>query len=131
MKKYKILFWVSTTLIFLFQGILPALTGNTEVAIEGIRHLGYPDYFRIALNIAKVVGALVLIIPIVPARLKEWAYAGFTFDFIFATISLWSVDGFGATVLFPLVVFAVLMLSYYSYHKLQNARPVKKEFSLG
>lgn len=120
MKKYKIMFWVSTILIFLFQGVMPALTGNTEMAKEGIRHLGYPDYFRVALNIAKVIGAIVLIVPQIPARLKEWAYAGYTFDFIFATISLCAVDGMVGSSFFPLIVFVVLMVSYYSYHKLQS-----------
>ena len=120
MKTTKILFWVSTTLIFLFEGVMPALTGHTEMAKEGIRHLGYPEYFNTVLVVFKVLGSLVLIIPQVPARLKEWAYAGFTFDFIFAAISLWAVDGFGPAVLFPVAVLAVLMVSYFSYHKLQE-----------
>lgn len=120
MKPTKIIFWISTILIFLFQGVMPALTGHTEMAKEGIRHLGYPEYFGIALTIAKVLGAIVLILPQIPMRVKEWAYAGFTFDFIFAMISLWAVDGFSAEVLFPLIVLAVLMVSYFSYHKLQG-----------
>lgn len=119
MKTTKIAFWVSTILIFLFQGVMPALTGHTEMAKEGIRHLGYPAYFGIALTISKVIGALILIIPAIPKRIKEWAYAGFTFDFIFAMISTWAVDGFSAAVLFPLIVLAVLLVSHASYHKLQ------------
>lgn len=120
MKKYKIMFWISTILIFLFQGVMPALTGQTEMAKEGIRHLGYPDYFGLSLTIAKVIGAIILILPMFPARIKEWAYAGFAFDFVFACISLWAVDGFSPLVLFPIVVLAVLMVSYFSYHKLRE-----------
>ena len=82
MKKNKIIFWLATGFIFLFEGVMPALTSNTQLAIDGIRHLGYPDYFRIMLTIFKIVGVLVLVIPAVPARIKEWAYAGF---FILAT----------------------------------------------
>jgi hypothetical protein len=122
MKKTIIIFWVSTILIFLFEGVLPALTGHTEMAKEGIRHLGYPDYFRTPLNIFKILGTLALIIPQVPARLKEWAYAGLTFDFIFASISLWAVDGFSPLVFFPMIVLAVLMLSYSSYRKISRAK---------
>jgi len=34
-------------------------------------HLGFPDYFRIELAFAKTIGALVLIIPKIPIRIKE------------------------------------------------------------
>lgn len=121
MKKQKIIFWAATIFIFLFEGVMPALTGHTEIAKEGIRHLGYPEYFGTAFVVFKVMGALILIIPTVPGRLKEWAYAGFTFDFIFAFISIWVVDGLGAPVLLPLVVLAILMISYIYYHKLRKA----------
>lgn len=122
MKRTKIIFWVTTVIIFLFEGVMPALTGHTEVAKEGIRHLGYPGYFGIALTICKVLGALAVTIPQVPKRIKEWAYAGLAFDFIFATISLWAVDGFSSMTLFPLFVLAILMVSYFSYHKLQKVQ---------
>jgi hypothetical protein len=118
MKSTKITFWVSTTLIFLFEGVMPALTGHTEMAKEGIRHLGYPEYFGTALIVFKVTGTLALMIPQVPKRIKEWAYAGFVFDFIFAGLSHWVVDGFNASVALPIVVLIVLLISYFSFHKL-------------
>lgn len=117
MKTNKIIFWVSTTLIFLFEGVMPALTSQTEMAKEGIRHLGYPEYFGVMLTVFKVLGALALIIPQVPARVKEWAYAGFAIDFIGAFVSHAAVDGFGGLTFFPLGVFAVLIVSYIYYHK--------------
>jgi len=120
MKTSKIIFWSTTVLIFLFEGVLPALTSQSELAKEGIRHLGYPDYFGVLLTVFKVSGALALIIPKVPARIKEWAYAGFAFDFISACVSNWAVDGFSGIVLFPLFVLAVLMTSYIYYHKLSS-----------
>ncbi len=120
MKRTKIIFWVATGFLFLFQGVMPSLTGHTEMAKEGIRHLGYPEYFGVALTICKVLGSLALIIPQIPKRVKEWAYAGFAFDFIFAVISIWAVDGFSLLALSPLVVLAVLVVSYLSFHKLQN-----------
>ena len=119
-KKTKIVFWVATTIIFLFEGVLVALTSQTEFAKEGIRHLGYPDYFGVILALFKVAGTLILIIPTVPARIKEWAYAGFGFDFIFAFLSILAVDGFRAVTLFPVVFLAILIVSYRSYHKLRH-----------
>jgi hypothetical protein len=118
MKKEKIIFWTATTLIALFEGLLPALTSQTELAKEGIRHLGYPEYFGNALVVFKVLGVLALIIPQVPQRVKEWAYAGFAFDFLFAAISHGAVDGINGQTFFPLVVLGVLAVSYIYYHKL-------------
>ncbi len=84
MKKDKIIYWTATTIIALFEGVMPALTSQTELAKEGIRHLGYPEYFGNALVIFKVLGVLALVIPKIPKRVKEWAYAGLSFNLIFA-----------------------------------------------
>lgn len=119
MKKEKIIFWVATTIIALFEGVMPALTSQTELAKEGIRHLGYPEYFGNALVVFKVLGVLALVIPQVSKRVKEWAYAGFAFDFIFATISHAAVDGINFQTFFPLVIFGILAVSYFYYHKLE------------
>jgi len=125
MKSTKILYWIFTGLIVAFEGVMPALTFNSELAKEGISHLGYPDYFRVALTIFKIGGSLILILPVFKGRIKEWAYAGFAFDFIFAAISHFAVDGVGGQSFFPLIVLLVLMASYYCYHKLYPAlKPV-------
>ncbi len=122
MKKDKIFFWTATIIIALFEGVMPALTSQTELAKEGIRHLGYPPYFGNALVVFKVLGVLVLIIPQVPKRIKEWAYAGFAFDFIFATISHGAVDGINGQTFMPLIIFAILVVSYIYYHKLNSVK---------
>jgi hypothetical protein len=118
MKTTKITYWTSTILIFLLDGLMPALTSNSELARQGINHLGYPDYFRVMLTIFKIIGAIVLVLPVIKARFKEWAYVGFAINFICATASHWVVDGFGGQTIFPLVIFAILIASYLSYHKL-------------
>lgn len=120
MKKEKIIYWVATSIIALFEGVMPALTSQTELAKEGIRHLGYPAYFGNALVVFKIVGVLILIIPQIPKRIKEWAYAGFTFNFIFAAISHGVVDGINFQTFFPFIILGILMLSYVYYHKLQT-----------
>jgi hypothetical protein len=121
MKKDKIIFWVTTTIIFLFEGVMPAFTFNTEMAKQGITGLGYPIYFGTMLMVFKVVGTLVLMIPAVPARFKEWAYAGFGIDFISALVSIWVVAGFGPMLALPFAFIIILILSYRSYHKI-NAK---------
>ena len=120
MKTAKIIFWTTTIIIFLFEGVLPALTSQTELAKEGIRHLGYPAYFGVLLVVFKIAGTLALIIPKVPARIKEWAYAGFAFNFTAACVSHWAVDGFGGQTVFPLIVLVILAMSYVTHHKLNS-----------
>jgi len=122
MKKNKIIFWVTTLIIFLFEGVMPAFTSQSELAKEGIRHLGYPEYFGNALVVFKVLGALLLVIPSVPKNMKEWAYAGFGFDFLFASISYACVEGFNFFAVFPLIFLVILAVSYIYYHKM-NAQP--------
>ena len=114
----KFIFWTATTIIALFEGVMPALTSQTELAKEGIRHLGYPEYFGNALVVFKILGVLALVIPQIPKRVKEWAYAGFAFDFIFASISHGAVDGMNVQTIFPMFVLGILAVSYVYYHKL-------------
>jgi len=121
MKKTNIIFWVTTSIIFLMEGLLPALTSQTQLAKEGIRHLGYPAYFGDMLVFFKVAGALVLIIPKAPRRMKEWAYAGFAFDFIAAAVSHAAIDGIDFQTFFPLIFLVLLALSYVAYHKKAKA----------
>ncbi|WP_026730016.1 DoxX family protein [Flavobacterium denitrificans] len=124
MKKAKIIFWTTTILIFLFEGVMPALTSQTELAKEGIRHLGYPEYFGNALVVFKVLGVLALVIPQVPKNVKEWAYAGFGFDFIFASISHFAVDGMNFQSFFPLIILLILAISYIYYHKIERYKNI-------
>jgi hypothetical protein len=124
MKKAKIIFWITTIIIFLFEGVMPALTSQTELAKEGIRHLGYPEYFGNALVVFKIIGVLILVIPQIPKNVKEWAYAGFGFDFTFASISHFAVDGVGFQSFFPLIIFLILAISYYYYHKIERYKNI-------
>jgi hypothetical protein len=118
MKRTKITYWTFTVLICLLDGLVPALFGNGDAAKQGITHLGYPDYFRVLLTFFKVTGAIVLIVPYFKRKIKEWAYAGFTFSLVSAFLSIVVVDGFGATALGPVIAFALLAGSYFSYQKL-------------
>ena len=122
MKRDNIIFWTSTIFIFLFQGVMPALTSHTEMAKEGIRHLGYPGYFGIMLAVFKVLGSVAIIIPAVPNRVKEWAYAGQAFDIVAAFISIWAVDGFNVNLLIPTIVMAILIVSYVYFHKRMKSK---------
>ena len=122
MKGTKITFWITTGFLFLFEGVMPAFTSQSEQAVQGITHLGYPIYFGVMLAVFKVLGSITLIVPQIPRRVKEWAYAGFAIDFIAAFVSNWVVDGFTPMLALPAVAMAILAVSYVTYDKLNQAQ---------
>ena len=86
-------FWIATALFCLQIGFTAYAQLSLPQVTEAVKHLGFPDYFRVELSYAKFVGVVLLLAP-VPARLKEWAYAGFAFDLGSALIAHFAVgDG--------------------------------------
>ncbi|MFB2117862.1 DoxX family protein [Parapedobacter sp. 2B3] len=122
MKKSKIIFWVATTIIILWEGVMPlsTLLFAPDQATVGTAPLGYPDYFAYTLIICKVLGVLAISAPGVSAKLREWAYAGLTFNLIFAFISHACVDKNIAFMLMPLVVLGILAVSYFYNPKVRT-----------
>lgn len=121
MKKDKIIFWVATTIIILWEGLMPlsTLLFAPQQATVGTKPLGYPDYFAYALIICKVLGVIAISLPKIPGKLKEWAYAGLTFNLIFAFISHACVDKNIGFMLMPLVVLGILAVSYRYNNKIR------------
>jgi hypothetical protein len=97
--------------------VLPALTFNSQMAKDGIAHIGFPDYFRIELSIGKIIGGILLILPMIPARYKEWAYVGFGISLISALIGDVVTDGPKEAVM-PIVAMVILLTSYIYYHRI-------------
>ena len=88
-----IAFWVVTALFCLQMSFTAYAQLRLPQVAAAFAHLGFPDYFRVELTLAKLLGLLVLLAP-VPARLKEWAYAGFAITLASALIAHFSVgDG--------------------------------------
>ena len=82
-------------------------------------HVGFPDYFRVELSWAKLLGVVVLLAPVL-ARLNEWAYAGFFITLASALIAHFSV-GDGREVWSWSGATSVLWgLSYFFWRRLQN-----------
>jgi hypothetical protein len=117
MTKDQIVYWTTTGIVFgimLWSAINfafnPAMTG-------AFAHLGLPNWFRIELTAAKFLGAFALLIPMVPHRIKEFAYAGFAITLISASIAHLSS---GDPVYYPIahsMFFVSLVVSYLYYHK--------------
>lgn len=122
MKKNKIIFWVATIILILWEGVMPlsTLLFASEYVNAGTKPLGYPDYFAYTLIICKVLGVIAISYPKMPSKLREWAYAGLTFNLIFAFISHASVDKNIGFMLMPLVVLGILAISYIYGNKIRS-----------
>jgi uncharacterized membrane protein YphA (DoxX/SURF4 family) len=121
MKKIKIAYWTVTILFVLAMlqsGIVQLI--QSEGSQELMALLGYPMYVSTILGIAKILGAIVLVLGIFKT-LKEWAYAGFAFDLIGATVS-GAYIGEILVVIIPLVYLAVMFLSYFLWKEMEQSK---------
>ena len=121
-KKYKIIYWILTVLFLLptaGPGILELFTGGPESTAMTLQALGYPLYLMRILGFAKILGAIA-ILSNKSSRLKEWAYAGFTIDFLGAAAShVLAGDAVHAPI--AIVMFAFMMGSYMMWHRTEGA----------
>jgi hypothetical protein len=123
MKTTKIVYWIVTSIVVLMNAMAGVMYFTSPMVAEGFKYMGFPDYFRVELGTAKLIGALVLILPMVPARIKEWAYAGFGITFISAIIAHSVVQG-PATAVSPLVSLILLVVSYIYFNKMNKLKQV-------
>jgi DoxX-like family len=80
-------FWISTALFAVQMGFTAYAQLRLPQVAAAFVHLGFPAWFRIELSLAKFAGLAALLIPVVPARVKEWAYAGFAFTLVSAVLA--------------------------------------------
>lgn len=116
MKTTKILYWTFTGLFafMMFGSAVPDVLSQ-EMAVKGMHgDLGYPLYFIPFIGVMKVLGVIAILIPGFP-RLKEWAYAGFFFDLIGATYSIYASDVPEGNATFMLMPLSLAVLSYIFY----------------
>jgi len=119
-KQAAVAYWVATGLIALFM-TKSALAYLTQEAVRvECQRLGFPDYFRVELALAKFLGVLALLAPAGP-RLKEWAYAGFVILLGSAVVAhLASGEPLGS-VAGPVVLLGMLAASYALHRRRQAA----------
>jgi DoxX-like family len=122
-KAKTIVYWIVTALFCLEMGFTAYyMLFRLPAGAQAITRLGFPDYFRVELAWAKLIGVVVLLAPgpkSAPARLKEWAYAGFAINLASALIAHLSM-GDGPQALAPSTATSVLWgLSYFFWRRLQ------------
>lgn len=119
MKKTNVLYWVFTGLfaaVMLFSSIGNVMMDEGSVQlISGILH--FPTYMIPFLGVAKIIGVIGILVPVLPRWVKEWSYAGLFFDLVGATYAFVAVAGFQVQQLGMLVFFLPGILSYIYFHK--------------
>jgi hypothetical protein len=92
-KATTIAYWIVTALLCLQMSFTAYAQLRLPQVAAAFTHLGFPAYFRVELSWAKLLGVALLLAP-VPARVKEWAYAGFAITLASALVAHLSVgDG--------------------------------------
>ena len=115
-----VIYWIVTGLFCLQMTFTAYAQLRLPQVAQAFAHLGFPNYFRVELSCAKLIGVVLLLAP-VPPRLKEWAYAGFAIDVASALIAHLSM-GDGPQAWGWAVATGVLWgLSYFFWRRLQAA----------
>jgi hypothetical protein len=121
MKKETIIYWATTGIIsvmMLFSGYSYFTNPDMKAAFE---HTGFPDFFRVELGVAKILGAAALLLPMVPTTIKNFAYAGFAIVLASASFAHFSIGDPMSAVVTPLVILGLLAVSYIYSSKVAAA----------
>ena len=113
-----IFYWMVTVLFCLQMSFTAYAQLRLPQVAEMFTHLGFPAYFRVELSWAKLLGVGLLLAP-VPARLKEWAYAGFAINLASALIAHLSVGDGPEAWGFAAATGVLWGLSYFFWRRLQ------------
>ena len=115
-----IAYWIVTALLCLQMGFTAYAQMRLPQVAEAFTRLGFPAYFRVELSCAKLLGVALLLAP-APARLKEWAYAGFAINLASALIAHLSVGDGPEAWGFAAATSVLWGLSYFFWRRLQAA----------
>lgn len=118
----KTTYWI-TTVIFALMALMDGIGGVTrqQAGIDVMNHLGYPVYFLSIVGVAKLLGAAAILQTRFRA-IKEWAYAGFAFNFIGGFASRAYMGDPTFEVIFPIIMLAVMFVPYYFWKKYEQVR---------
>lgn len=115
MKKNNIIYWATTGIFSAMMLFSASMYFMAPEVKENFAKMGFADAFRIELGVAKILGALALALPMIPALIKHWAYAGFGITLVSASILHISVGDPAQNAIMPLVFLVVMAVSYRYY----------------
>lgn len=110
----RIIYIISTLFIALLVGLAGGIMDivQPENVKEVATKLGYPLYFFSLLGVFKIAGAIALILPRSLDKIRNISYLGFTFDFIFASFSHYSVQDGVIDIAIPIIMLLILGVSF-------------------
>lgn len=120
-------FWIVTALFCAQVGFTAYAQLRLPQVAAMFTHLGFPDYFRVELSGAKLLGVALLDAP-VPARIKEWAYAGFAITLASALIAHLAVGDSVEVWIWSAATGGLWGLSYFLWRRVQ-ATPLRVTLS--
>ena len=117
-KATTIVYWIVTALFCLQMSFTAYAQLRLPDVAQAFTHLGFPDYFRVELSWAKLLGVALMLAP-APARLKEWAYAGFAINLASALVAHLSMGDGPEAWGWAVATGALWGLSYFLWHRPQ------------
>jgi len=120
-KTITIVYWIVTALFCLQMSFTAFAQLRFPEVAQAFTHLGFPDYFRVELSWAKLIGVVLLLAP-VSSRLKEWAYAGFAINLASALIAHLSVGDGPDAWIFAVATSVLWGVSYFLWRRLESTQ---------
>ena len=118
------IYWITTGIVcsvMVFSAVNFNLSNPLGPMKGAFAHLGFPNYFKIELTVAKILGVLALLIPSIPRKIRDFAYAGFAITLVSASIAHFSSGDSAMFIVDPLIFLVVLGVSYlYSNRKIEK-----------
>ena len=123
-KSIKITYWVLNILFCLFH-IMDAIGGlsKAKAGVDAMNAMGYPLYLMPFLSVLKLLGVIALLQDKFKT-IKEWAFAGFSFTLIGATISHIAINDIPLFIIMPIVFLGILFALYYFWRKFELVKTV-------
>lgn len=121
MKRNNIIYWITTCLVAIGMLLSAYQYFKDGTMAEAYKHLGFPDFLRVEIGVAKIIGAIVLLVPALPNKIKEWAYAGFGILFFSASLTHFLLNDPTERIVTPLIFLALLAVSNIYFSKIKNA----------
>jgi hypothetical protein len=119
-KRDRAIYWTTTGIIavlMLWSSFNFAFSATQQ---DAFRHLGLPNWFRLELTIAKVLGVVALLLPATPELVREFAYFGFALTLVSAEVAH-QASGDSILLAVPHALFlGILVLSYLYGHRLRS-----------
>ena len=122
MKRARAIYWTTTGIVCAVM-VFSAINFNLKNPVGPMKgafvHLGFPAYFRIELTVAKALGVIALLMPGIPSKAREFAYAGFAITLTSASIAHWSSGDPLLFVIDPLLFLGALIVSYAYFNEVR------------